>query len=115
MNTLGRREKIMQHFELEWSPDAVDDLDEIWDSIAIDGDFDIADSFVEKLREEARTLCDNARKGRIIPEIGMDCYREHYYKGYTIVYEIMDKTILVHEVFNQKRIYIRSYPRFNRR
>lgn len=65
MNTLGRREKIMQHFELEWSPDAVDDLDEIWDSIAIDGDFDIADSFVEKLREEARTLCDNARKGRI--------------------------------------------------
>ena len=97
-------------YELEWSPDALDDLDLIWDFIAID-DFDNADSFIEQLREKARELCRVPKKGTIIPEIADQSLRELYYKGYTIVYEITDSTILIHEVFNQRQIYIRSYPR----
>ncbi len=41
---------------LEWSPDAVEDLDNIWEYIAND-DVDVADAFIEKLREEARNIC----------------------------------------------------------
>lgn len=104
----------MQEYELEWSPDALDDLDEIWDTIAWEGDLDDADSFIDQLRSVARDLCGNARKGRIIPELGLENFREAYYKGYTLVYEITKDSILIHEVFNQKRIYIRSYPRRKR-
>ena len=42
---------------LEWSPDAVDDLDLIWDIIAQD-DVDAADVFIDRLREEARAFAD---------------------------------------------------------
>ncbi len=104
----------MQNYELEWSPDALEDLDEIWDTIAWDADPDVADSFIDQLREVARGICGNSKKGRMIPELGLDAFREVYHKGFTIVYEITEETILVHEVFNQKRIYIRSYPRKKR-
>lgn len=42
---------------LEWSPDAIEDLDLIWDVIAQD-DIDAADVFIERLRDEARSICN---------------------------------------------------------
>lgn len=104
----------MLRYELAWSPDALDDLDEIWDTITQEANPDDADSFINQLIDTARKLCGNCKKGRVIPELGTDSYREIYYKGYTLVYEIMAETILIHEVFNQKRIFIRSYPRIKR-
>lgn len=53
--------------DLEWSPDAVNDLDLIWDIIAQD-DVDAADVFIDRLREEARDICRIPKKGHIIPE-----------------------------------------------
>ena len=41
----------MQEHELEWSPDALEDLDEIWDTIAWEGDPDDADSFIDQLKD----------------------------------------------------------------
>lgn len=96
--------------DLEWSPDAVDDLDLIWDNIAQD-DIDAADVFIERLREEARDICRIPKRGYVIPEFENENFREVYFKGYTIVYEIRDEHILIHEVYNQKRIFIRSYNR----
>lgn len=95
---------------LEWSKDAIEDLEMIWDNIAQD-DVDAADTFVEKLRDEARNACVAPKAGHIIPEFENDLYRERYYKGYTIVYEIKDECILVHEVYNQRRVFIRAYNR----
>lgn len=96
--------------DLEWSPDAVDDLDLIWDIIAQD-DVDAADVFIDRLREEARDICRIPKKGHIISEFEDEKFREVYFKGYTIVYEIRDEYILIHEVYNQKRIFIRAYNR----
>lgn len=96
--------------DLEWSPDAVDDLDLIWDIIAQD-DVDAADVFIDRLREEARDICRIPKKGHIIPEFENEKFREVYFKGYSIVYEIRDEYILIHEVYNQKRIFIRAYNR----
>lgn len=95
---------------LEWSPDAIEDLDLIWDVIAQD-DIDAADVFIERLRDEARSICNIPKKGHIIPEFENENFREIYFKGYTIIYEIRTKCILVHEVYNQKRIFIRAYKR----
>lgn len=96
--------------DLEWSPDAVDDLDLIWDIIAQD-DVDAADVFIDRLRDEARDICRIPKKGHIITEFENENFREVYFKGYTIVYEIREEYILIHEVYNQKRIFIRAYKR----
>jgi plasmid stabilization system protein ParE len=97
--------------DLEWSPDALDDLDAIWDNIAVN-DIDAADSFIERIREEAKKICKIPKSGTVIEEFENDNFREIFYKGYTIVYEIKGNVILVHEVFNQKRVFIRSYRRY---
>lgn len=47
--------------DLEWSSDAVDELDLIWDIIAQD-DVDAADVFIDRLREEARDICRIPKK-----------------------------------------------------
>ena len=33
--------------------------------------------------------------------------RELYYSGYTIVYEITENKVIIHEVYNQNKIYLR--------
>lgn len=96
--------------KLEWSPDALDDLDSIWDTIA-ENDVGRAVSFVDEIREQAANLLIAPKSGLVIPEIGKEEFRERHYKNYTIVYEIRQESILIHEVFHQKRIHIRTYHR----
>lgn len=96
--------------ELQWSPDAVDDLDDIYDIIAED-DADRAYSFVEEIREQALNLLYAPRSGIMIPELGREEFRERHYKMYTIVYEIRENSLLIHEVYYQRRVHIRSYKR----
>lgn len=95
---------------LEWSPDAVDDLDNIFDTIAED-DVERAYSCIEEIREQAANLLYAPKSGIAIPELGNERFRERHYKMYTIVYEIRVESILIHEVYHQRRIHIRSYKR----
>lgn len=95
---------------LEWSPDALDDLDGIFETIAED-DVERAISFIDEIREQAANLLIAPKSGIMIPELGREEFRERHYKMYTIVYEIRDEVILVHEVYQQRRIHIRSYRR----
>ncbi len=93
---------------LEWSPDALDDLDAIYDAIALD-DEDAAEQFIDQIRAKAGTLLTTPRIGIQIEELGDDAFRELHYRGYTIIYEICEKAVRIHEVYNQRRIYIRTY------
>ena len=74
--------------KLQWSLDAVEDLDNIFDYIAQD-DVGRASEFVGTLRNDAKRLADTPRLGTIIPEIGLDTFREYYTHGYNMVYEII--------------------------
>lgn len=75
--------------------------------------FDTADDFVNGLIDFAEDRCRNPKGGHRIEVINDDLYREIYYQGYTIVYEIMPKRdkVIIHEVYNQRRIFIRFYKR----
>ena len=52
--------------KLEWSPDALEDLDVIWMYIAEDS-VERASTFVEELQAQARKLIDAPRTGVVIP------------------------------------------------
>ena len=64
---------------LEWSPDALDDLDAIYEIIALDNE-DAAMRFVSQLQEKARNLLDSPRIGVIIEELNDESFREFHYK-----------------------------------
>lgn len=104
----------MQEYSVEWSLDAQDDLDNCWSIVYEESnDLEVADNFVNRIIDYVEGVCKTPKNGHIIEIIGDDNYRELYYQGYTIVYEILpDKVaVVVHEVYNQKRIFIRSYER----
>lgn len=96
--------------KLEWSPDALDDLDGIFERIAED-DVYRASMFIDEIREKASDLLYAPKAGMMIPELGREEFREWHYKNYTIVYEICPESIRIHEVFHQRRIHIRTYRR----
>lgn len=95
---------------LEWSRDAIDDLDNIWEYIA-DDNITRAFSFIDELRAEANKLADNPMIGIKIPELGDNNFREWFYRDYTLIYEIVGNAVLIHEVHNQKKYFIRSIER----
>lgn len=95
---------------LEWSPDALEDMDAIYDVIALDNE-NAAGRFIDEIRAKVGTLLTTPQIGIRIEEIDDDAFRELHYKGYTIIYEICDETVRIHEVYNQRRIYIRTYDK----
>jgi len=95
---------------LEWSKDAVEDLDYIWEYIALDN-VDRAFTFIDELRSEAYRLIENPLMGIKIPELNNINFREWFYKGYTFIYEIEQGRLIIHEVHSQKRYFIRSITR----
>lgn len=96
--------------QLEWSKDAVEDLDNIWEYISLDNIMR-AFTFIDELRAEAKKLADNPMIGIKIPEINDTNFREWFYRDYTLIYEIVGNVVMIHEVHNQKRYFIRSINR----
>ena len=80
----------MQEYNVEWSRDAVDDLDYYWEMVIEESqDIDIADGFVNRLIDFAEENCKRPYTGFTVEILNDENIREFYYKGYTILYEIL--------------------------
>lgn len=90
--------KRKHQYSLEWSPDAIVDLD-------------AAGIAADELRQQIKSLRKNPEKGIVIHELGNEHYREIYYKRCNIVYEIKETTVLVHEIYERPCIFNRSLNR----
>lgn len=95
-----------------WTKYALEDLNNIENFIAQD-DYNTAVEFVDKLIDLGDSLKDDetCHRGTPAPWIKDDSIRELYYEGYTICYEISDSDVIIHEVYNQNRIYLRFAKR----
>ena len=90
--------KRRYQYKLEWSPDAIVDLDA--SGIAAD-----------ELRQQAKMLRKNPEKGTIIQEIGGENFREIYYKICNIVYEISENAVIVHEIYERPCVFNHSFSK----
>lgn len=88
-----------------WSDLAIEDLQEIEDYIARDNP-ERAFSFIMKLLDYGDSLGieGQARKGTPAKWINDSNIRELYYDKYTIIYEITDYAIEIHEVYNSAKL-----------
>jgi toxin ParE1/3/4 len=64
-------------FVVEWSPEAVEDLEAIAEYIARDSRF-YAQSVVRKMLDTAASLVDFPEVGRVVPELGQNNIRERF-------------------------------------
>lgn len=94
---------------VKWTRPALKDLDEIENYIALD-DADRAADFVDKLIDLGETLEFDWERGTLAKWTKDTSIRELYYYNYTIIYEILENEIHIHEVHNSAKM-IRHFDR----
>ena len=87
---------------LEWSPEAVADLEEIASFIARDNPI-AADAWIEKLIARAETAAHAPRAGRMVPEVGARDVREVFLRTYRIIYRVEAHRIVILTVLEGHR------------
>jgi len=90
-------------YEINWSPEAIEDLHSIADYIAKDSRV-YAQSVIAKVFEVSRSLASQPLIGRIVPEIGVAEIRERFVYSYRLIYRIGDNKILIVAVIHGKRL-----------
>jgi len=90
-------------YEINWSPEAIEDLHSIADYIAKDSRV-YAQSVVAKIFDVSRSLASQPLIGRIVPEIGVAEIRERFVYSYRLIYRIGDNKILIVAVIHGKRL-----------
>lgn len=104
----------MLEYKVEWSRDALDDMDYYWEMMLEESrDIDTADVFVNRIIDYAEENCKTPYNGFVVEILKNENIREFYYHGYTILYEIFPESssVIIHEVYSQKQIHIRTYKR----
>jgi toxin ParE1/3/4 len=90
--------------EVEWSPEALEDLESVAEYIARDSKF-YACAVVSKILDVSRNIRDFPLIGRKVPETGDERIRERFTYSYRLVYRIEEKRILIVAVIHGKRLF----------
>jgi toxin ParE1/3/4 len=93
--------------EVIWSPEAIQDLEDIAAFIARDSEFQ-ASRFVQRLTDAAERLAIFPESGRVIPEVGYPRYREVVEGGYRIMYTVTAGGVRIDAVVHGARQFGRS-------
>jgi len=100
--------------EVEWSPEATEDLESIAEYIARDSEF-YARAVVTEILAISRNIPEFPLIGRIVPEISDEHVRERLAYSYRLVYRIESRRILVVAVIHGKRLLENVQERFDER
>lgn len=88
---------------LAWSPEALEDIDEIAAYIARDSRF-YAAAVVQRLLTVGKSLAHFPESGRVVPELGQADLRERFVYSYRLIYRVEAKRILIAAVIHGGRL-----------
>jgi addiction module RelE/StbE family toxin len=89
-------------YQVVWSPNAIEDVDEIASYIAKDS-VAYAAAVVRKILDTTRNLSNFPLSGRIVPELGDPAIREKLVYSYRVIYRVEAETITIAAVIHGKR------------
>jgi toxin ParE1/3/4 len=90
-------------YSVVWSPNALDDVDEIAAYIARDSPT-YAAAVVEKILDITRNLQNFPLLGRIVPESNEESIRERFVYSYRLIYQVQQETVTIIAVVHEKRL-----------
>ncbi len=90
-------------YQVEWSPEALEDVDAIATYIARDSAF-YAAAVVQAILDAARTLERFPIRGRVVPEIAQDTIRERFVYSYRLIYRVREDGVTIAAVIHGKRM-----------
>jgi len=89
--------------KVNWSPEAIDDLQSIAEYIARDSEF-YARAVVSEILKIARSTGSFPLIGRVVPEIENEAIRERFVYSYRLVYQVEKDSVLITAVIHGKRL-----------
>jgi toxin ParE1/3/4 len=90
-------------YSVVWSPNALDDVDEIAAYIARNSPT-YAAAVVEKILDITRNLQKFPLLGRIVPESNEESIRERFVYSYRLIYQVQEETVIIIAVVHGKRL-----------
>jgi addiction module RelE/StbE family toxin len=90
-------------YQVIWSPEALDDVDEIASYIAKDSP-QYAQSVVEQVIIRSRKLSSLALRGRIVAELDNADYRETFVYSYRMIYKVTGPQVAIIAVIHGARL-----------
>lgn len=88
--------------QINWSPEAVEDIEEIAQYIEKDSPF-YAQAVIEQIIAASRQLNELPLRGRVVPELEDETYRELFIYSYRLIYYVKASQILIVAVIHGKR------------
>ena len=85
-----------------WSPEALDDLDEICRFIARDSP-PASEAFARPVRAAVARLAVFPRSGRVVPELGMGTLRELIVGSYRVIYRYSETEVEIATILHAAR------------
>ncbi|MBN9414594.1 hypothetical protein ABS71_03030 [bacterium SCN 62-11] len=89
-------------YRLTWQAQAAEDLDEIYEYIALENPKQAA-KVARQLYYAARAVCDNPWLGRQIPELEQENVRERIVGRYRIAYLVKPQEVVILTVWHSAR------------
>ena len=93
-------------YTLELTRSARDDLNDIVDWIARNDSTEKALHVLDQIQASTESLSENPERGVIPPELrslGMEKYREVFFKPYRIIYHIREERVIVNLIADGRR------------
>ncbi len=85
-----------------WSGPALEDLRQIRSWVARERP-DAAKRLATRIRERVEALADLPMSGRVVPEIGIETYREVIVRPYRVIYEVREIDVFILRVWHSRR------------
>lgn len=89
-------------YQVIWSPEALEDIDAIAEYIQKDSPF-YAQAVVERCIAASRALVANPRRGREVPELEDEHYREIFIYNYRMIYWVEKPEVKIAAVIHGAR------------
>ena len=90
-------------YEVTWSPEALDDIDDIAGFIAKDSPV-YAQAMVEQFISASRALSQFPLRGRVVPELQDESYRERIIQSYRLIYHVSASKVRIAAVIHGARL-----------
>ncbi len=98
-------------YRVDWSPEALEDIESIAEYIRRDSEF-YAKAVVTAIIHLSRGVNEFPLMGRVVPEIGDENIRELFIYSYRVIYRIENERILIVAVIHGKRLLEPIFDRF---
>ncbi|MBL1140704.1 MAG: type II toxin-antitoxin system RelE/ParE family toxin [Proteobacteria bacterium] len=90
-------------YQVTWSPEAVEDIEEIARYIEKDSP-SYAQAVIEQIIDASRQLNQLPLRGRVVPELEDEAYRELFIYSYRLIYRVKDKQVIILAIIHGRRL-----------